>query len=195
MIKVLKQWIAACLVLVRRKNGLHSFSLCCLILVLVGCDTLQLDHSLHKYQKEQLSFQHFGHWDVATDEQVEGVRFFTLEGPSDIVITGQVYAQQESVLMDDYVRWYSEQFAQELPFGKVIDIRYFELEKTVGEVVHSGVREDFVIELLGQHLPFSREYLMLEQNDKVLYLMYQSEQSDHKKGTDALDLLLKTVKF
>ncbi len=165
------------------------------LLFVSGCDVAKVDYSARQYKKDQLSFQHFGHWTIETDEVTDDVRFFSVEGPADIIISGQVYSAEEELLMDDYVRWYSEAFAKELPFGKVIDVRFSELEKIVGETVHSGVREDFVVEVLGQHIPFSREYLMLEQNDKVLFLMYQSEDSEYKKGQDALNLLLKSVKF
>ncbi len=168
---------------------------CSLLLLLVGCEAEKVDYSARLYQKDQLSFQHFGHWTIESDEVADDVRFFTLEGPEDIVIAGQVYAAQEQVLMDDFVRWYSDSFAEKLPFGKVIDVRFSELEKTVGDIVHSGVREDFVLELLGQHIPFTREYLMLEQEDKVLFLMYQSEDSEYAKGQDSLNLLIKSVRF
>lgn len=168
---------------------------CSLLLLLVGCEAEKVDYSARLYQKDQLSFQHFGHWTIASDEVADDVRFFSLEGPADIIIAGQVYSAQEQLLMDDFVRWYSEAFAKELPFGKVIDVRFSELVKTVGDTAHSGVREDFVVELLGQHIPFSREYLMLEKNDKVLFLMYQSEDSEYEKGQDSLNLLLKSVQF
>lgn len=173
----------------------RSLAAMSLLILLLGCDAAKVDYSARQYQKDQLSFQHFGHWAIETDEVTDDVRFFTLEGPEDIVIAGQVYSAREQLQMDDYVRWYSDSFANELPVGKVIDVRYSELEKTIGETLHSGVREDFVVEILGQHLPFSREYLMLEQNDKVMFLIYQSEDSEYKKGLDAFDLLLKSVKF
>ena len=112
-----------------------------------------------------------------------------------MLILGQIYPQQDAVMLDDYVLWYTETFVEELPIGKVVDIRYSELERQVEHLTLSGVREDFVLDLLGQKLPFSREYLTLEQADKTLYLVYQSENGDYAKGQEALQLILKSIKF
>ncbi len=179
----------------RRPFPLHRYIFMLFCFVLVGCDAIKPDRSIKQYEQTALSFSHFGHWQITEDGETDGVRFFTLEGPSDLLILGQIYPQQDAVMLDDYVLWYTETFVEELPIGKVVDIRYSELERQVEHLTLSGVREDFVLELLGQKLPFSREYLTLEQADKTLYLVYQSENGDYAKGQEAFQLLLKSIKF
>lgn len=181
--------------ILQRPFHMQRFILILFCFVFLGCDAIKPDLSIKHYERTALTFSHFGHWRITEDGEADGVRFFTLEGPSDLLILGQVYQQQDAVMLDDYVLWYTETFAEELPIGKVVDVRYSELERQVDQLTLSGVREDFVLELLGQKLPFSREYLALEQADKTLYLVYQSENGDYAKGQEAFQLLLRSIQF
>ncbi len=144
-----------------------------------------------KYEKENVSFSYPQNWKVTEDVRQQDLRYIFIESPGDAIFIVQIYSKNDAVPFNEFVKWFSSQCNEEMPFGKMEENTYSKVEKTtLGKGMKGRIKENFSITLLGQKIPHLREYYTMDSNNEVAFLVSQTSTEDMSKTKPGFDLIL-----
>lgn len=175
----------------RVSNSLLVF--CCLILV--GCSEKQADiEKQNQYEKDELSFSYPGNWDVTEDSVTDGWRIIFIESPGDALMSIEVYANDESFELQEFVELSIDELRSAMPdmlnMSETIAIN--EIETNLTNSVLNGYRYEFSLSIIGIEVPHVNDNFMFTYKDKTAYISSQVATEDLEKVKNGFQLVLET---
>jgi len=148
------------------------------LLLFTGCEqTADIQSPLH-FANDVVSFDYPGNWDITDEETTEWGGYIIIESPGDAIFIIQNYQKDDALELSDFVTWFAEVTQQEMPVGDVQSGSRIPIEQEISGVATQGVREQFIIELLGVEVPHRRTYFTVEGTNDVGFLIAQTAEED-----------------
>ena len=161
-----------------------------LSLLVLGCERAADINAQKHYDNAGIHFSYPGNWQVSDDVQGEHHRYIIVESPGSAIFVAHIYPIDEAVSLDDFAHWFSKAASKEIPMIDFVESKFSSVGKPASNADLVGKKEDFVVTLLGEKIPHTREYYAREQNGKMVYLISQAANQDSDKVSPGFDLLL-----
>jgi hypothetical protein len=162
-----------------------------LLLGLSGCEKVADISSPVIYEKENISFSYPRNWKVTEDVKQQNFRYLFIESPGSAIFMVQVYSKNDAVPFDVFVEWFSSTNRDDTPVVLNIGKSTFStVEESKFSPDFKGIKENFSMTLLGEQMPYKREYFTISSNNKVAFLVAQAATEDLSKVEPGFDLIL-----
>jgi len=162
------------------------------LILLSACEKPADIKSPNQYAKHGISFNYPSNWDLMEEDLIEDVTNVSVESPGSAIFMLQIFDEEHAISLGEFAQWYSKEANELIPIGKVTSDPLVTVSKKIHSVETSGKKELFTITLLGQKVPHQREFYILEQSGKVLYLISQMALEDQKVVDPGFDLIFKS---
>ena len=177
------------------KTNLNSkVSILCLLL-LIGCEQKADIQSPFHFANDLFSFDYPANWDITEEETMEWGGYIFIESPGDAIFIIEKYPKEDALALNDFVTGFVESFQEELPVGDFQSVSRIPIEQEISGVALQGVRERFLLRLLGEEVPHRRTYFSLEGRHDVVYLTAQTAEEDIPLVQAGFELIWNTFKI
>ena len=178
----------------RSSNPRHWFLLLALLFGSACEREANLDNPV-QYTRNGVQFSMPGNWTVTEDEAENGFRYLFIETPGDAIVVVTIYAIEDSVSLREYTDWAIDSTLQDFPIGSRDRGAVTEIRKAVGDRVHEGFRNEFVVSVAGIDVPHTATYFGVATNSRVAYLSTQVASEDLQKVEPGFDLVISTFEL
>lgn len=146
---------------------------CLCLLLLQACEYLPGNSPPLTFDNDILRFEYPKYWKVDSGGAPGGLQYVIVGGPSSTEAIFQIYPKQGAPTLQGFVDWYSQEFRQLISFGEIRKITFSETKKKVGSLELTGIREEFMLTVLGFEVPHNREYFAYSGNELLIFLVFQ----------------------
>ena len=155
------------------KINLLLIALLCLV-TLSACEQNAEISTSKKYNKEGVSFNYPGNWEIAEDALSDGGYQISVTTPGNAVFLMRIYKEANAVVpLDKFSKLLSDNFAELLPLGKSVTNSFTPVTRVKKQWNSTGIREKFDISILKLVIPHEREFHAIKKSGKVAYLISQ----------------------
>ncbi len=110
---------------------------------ILGCEKSADISSPIKYDKQNIQFLYPGNWKIINEAIKDDFRYITLRSKGDAIFIIQIYNKNKALSLNEYVKWFIEQFKKELPVGKVEKSSFTDVDKLMKSGIERGIKENF----------------------------------------------------
>ena len=160
-----------------------------------GCDYLPGASPTATFANDIMRFDHPESWTVNAGGSPGGLQYVIVTGPSSTEIIFQVYPKQGAPGLQEYAEWFSQEFEQLISLGEIRDISFTQTTKKIGSEELSGIRETFMLSLLGFEFPHSREYFAHSGDDLLVFVVFQSSDAGTALWGDSIRQIQESLLF
>jgi hypothetical protein len=170
--------------------GAASFAL--ILISFLGLERAADISSPASYAKQDIRFSYPRNWEVTEDVQREGYRYLFVESPGAAMFIAQIYSKQDAVPLSKFAERFSAQARQDIPVANIGRSSFSAIEKATVSGRKKGIREGLSLTLLGMQVPHTREYYLIDANDKIAYLISQTATEDLSKVQPGFNLIFRS---
>ena len=145
-----------------------------------------------EYRKDNLAFTYLSNWkiteDTTTKEAVGDVRFISIEGPDDAVLTISRFPSDTDVTLESYVELLQSGMKQEaetmtggVKVFKMDDGILSSVEARIAGATRHGLAREFDIKALSVLVPHRAETFSIENPTEKWFFVRQSSKEDWEK--------------
>ena len=158
--------------------------------------TVRTDIKTKAYDKDGLSFSYPDNWTVTEDEILEnGLRYLNVEDADNTVFIASFFRADEALELKEYADNIKAGMPEEVPIGKLSEVKSFMVSRTVAGKDVPGIRHKFSMTLLGQEIPHTRDMLRIEGRTLVPMIMIQAPDEDWNAAEKEFQIILDSLKF
>jgi hypothetical protein len=175
-------------------NQLKSTILLLLVFALGACERQADLEAPQVYAENGISFSMPGNWSVREDVEDGGIRFLYLSTPGEAVLFIGIYEEYVPSL-EDHARLFIESMMEEFPIGNRTEGGLEPFSKTIGDRSYDGLRNEFVVSLLGVEFPYKSEFLTVGTGARKAYITTQVPTENLDKVEPGFDLVVSSLEL
>lgn len=148
------------------------------------------------YEKTGISFSQPEGWKVTEDEIIEGrIRNINVEGPDNAVMI--ITALPSSVKPDlkNFAENFKENLSSTVAAGRVSEMKTSETSRSINGKDSKGVRQNYSLTLLGQEVPHTTDFYLVNGKKSNAVLTMQASDEDFQNADKAFQTISDSLKI
>lgn len=166
-----------------------------LVLALGACERQADLESTQMYAKSGISFSLPGNWSVREDVEEGGLRFLYLSSPGEAVMFIGTYPEGYAPPLEDHARLLIDSMMGEFPIGDRTEGGLEPFSKAIGDRTFDGLRNEFVVSVLGVEFPYRAEFYVVGSETKQVYITTQVPTEYLDKVEAGFDLVVSSLEL
>jgi hypothetical protein len=149
-----------------------------------------------KYEKNGFSVSHPDNWTLTEDEILEGgARYVNLEDADNTVFIVTLFPADFETDLKEYAENIKNDLPSSIPVGEVSATRVAETSRNILGKIAKGIRHNFSISLVGQKVPHTQEFFMIEGKKLDAVIMIQAPDEDWQAAEKEFKVIFDSLKF
>lgn len=175
------------------KNKAYMLCLTATLILSFGCSEQPATVDEPKsYTQDGLSFDYPGNWRVTEDNQEKGVRDLSIETPGNALMIIQIYSEDCAVEILEFAKLFARATKKSAPIGNISDSEYDSVSEFSG---YEELTERLTVTMLGQQLPYTREYWMKSFSERVCYIIASVTDEEQSLVAEGFDLVVSSLEY
>jgi len=148
------------------------------------------------YEKNGLSFSYPSNWQVTADEILEeGVRNVNIEDSDSSLFIITMFPSEFSVDLDEHAESFKKNLPSNIPVGKLSEAKTTITSRIINDQNYKGVRQRYSISLLGEVIPHTVDFFLVNGEKFNVVLTIQAPDEDWKAAEKEFQVISDSLKF
>ena len=147
------------------------------------------------YEKDGLSFAHPDNWRVTDDIVNSGPRLVNVEDSDNSLFVITLLPPNGDVDLDAYAENFTTNVSKNMPVGNVSEPKKSIVNRTIDNKDHDGIQYKYSIVLLGQNVPHTANFFVVELRKSTAIIMIQAPDEDWKAADKEFQVIFDSLRF